>query len=257
MILKKLYRHYQYIFKEYFYILSVISKDKSFFLLAINLSLKFLFDAGLKNLINKRRYFSQRKKYENFMHKELRLTHDWFSHNITTWISVFLTENLTNKNLNILEIGSYEGSSAVFFLDYFKNSKISCIETFKGSDEHSNINFENTKKNFVHNLNKYEERLMLIETRSDDFFNKQIQNKFYDIVYVDGSHHFQDVYNDAINSFERLNFDGIIIFDDFLKKYYQDLSKDPIVAIFKFLKKHKKNIKILNVGYQIIIKKIK
>ena len=35
-----------------------------------------------------------------------------------------------------------------FFLNYFKNSEITCIETFKGSDEHSKIDFTIIKKNF-------------------------------------------------------------------------------------------------------------
>ena len=64
-----------------------------------------------------------------------------------------------------------------------------------------------------------------------------------------------DVIRDANNSFNALNKNRIIIFDDFLKRYYKELSKDPILAILNFIYQNKKNIKIINVGYQIIIQK--
>ena len=45
--------------------------------------------------------------------------------------SKFYTKHLNclkNKNINILEIGSYAGSSAVAFKKYFKKSKIYCFD---------------------------------------------------------------------------------------------------------------------------------
>ena len=60
--------------------------------------------------------------------------------------------------------------------------------------------------------------------------------KKYDLIYVDGgSHHYNDVLKDANNSFKVLNKNGILIFDDFLKKYYKDLKRDPIIAILSLL----------------------
>ena len=38
--------------------------------------------------------------------------------------------NLRDKKLNILEIGSYSGSSAAAFVKYFKNSNIYCLDIF-------------------------------------------------------------------------------------------------------------------------------
>ena len=79
----------------------------------------------------------------------------------------------------------------------------------------------------------------------------------YDIIYIDGSHHHDDVLNDALNSFELLNNNGIIIFDDFLKKYYKNINQDPIKAILNFINKNKQYIDVVNVNYQIVIKKNK
>ena len=38
--------------------------------------------------------------------------------------------------------------STLFLLENLKNSKINCVETFKGSDEHEEADFIDVKKNF-------------------------------------------------------------------------------------------------------------
>ena len=49
-----------------------------------------------------------------------------------------------------------------FSLTYFRNSKLTCIETFKGSDEHLKINFNMVKKNFLNNTKKFKDRLIFV-----------------------------------------------------------------------------------------------
>ena len=253
-IFKILISHLRYTLKELYYIFKISFTHNKFITIIFYLSSKFLFHQGVKNLISKKIFSKHKVSYTNYVRENMTFSNDWFSHNITTWVSIFKNEVNSNKELDILEIGSYEGASAVFFLKYFKTSNLQCVETFQGSEEHKNLNFNKIKKNFYNNTFFFKERLKVFEGTSDDFF---LQNKrFFDIIYVDGSHEFSNVYKDAFNSFNVLNQNGIIIFDDFLKKYYKDLKKDPIIAILNFISKHKKNIKILNVGYQIIIKKI-
>ncbi len=253
--LKILNSHLKYILDQFYYILNASLKNKNPLLVLFILCIKFLYFAGIKNLICKKIYKRKKISYKNLMMSHLRLSNDWFFNNISIWMSVFKSEKMNKKNVSILEIGSYEGASAFFFLDYLKSSNLQCVETFKGSDEHKHIDFTEIKKNFYHNTSIFKDRLKVFEGTSDDFFQKN--KHFFDIIYVDGSHEFLNVYKDACNSFNFLNRNGIIIFDDFLKKYYKDLKKDPIIAILDFISKHKKNIKIINVDYQIIIKKIR
>jgi hypothetical protein len=40
------------------------------------------------------------------------------------------------RPVHILEIGSWEGRSALFFLNYLSRSRIVCIDTFGGNIEH-------------------------------------------------------------------------------------------------------------------------
>jgi len=46
------------------------------------------------------------------------------------------------------EIGSFEGQSAVFVGELNNVKEVTCVNTFEGSDEHNNINFD-----LVFNLN--------------------------------------------------------------------------------------------------------
>ena len=78
---------------------------------------------------------------------------DWFSHNIPslTW----LLDQLKPKR--ILEIGSFEGRSTVFFiekaLEHQENVEITCIDTWEGGAEHEGIwNMGQVEQNFIHNI---------------------------------------------------------------------------------------------------------
>ncbi len=255
MLIKNFISHIKYISIEYMYLMKVFSFYKKFRLLVLFISTKFLIDSGYKNIFYRKFFIKQKNFFHEIMKNELTLTNDWFSNNITTWVAIFKKFELIKIKPKILEIGSYEGCSAIFFLNYFKNSEITCIETFKGSDEHSKIDFTIIKKNFLENTKKFQKRITLYEGTSKNFFNLKDMKKKYDIIYIDGSHHYDDVIQDANNSFNALNNNGIIIFDDFLKKYYKDLTKDPMLAILNFINQNKKNIKIINVGYQIVIQK--
>src|SRR5947208_3404578 len=62
---------------------------------------------------------------------------DWTSGNFTMWRRVL--SPLRDEPLRILEIGSWEGRSALFFLNFFKRSTIVCIDTFEGTPEEAAV----------------------------------------------------------------------------------------------------------------------
>ncbi|KAG2158789.1 uncharacterized protein EDB93DRAFT_1246029 [Suillus bovinus] len=61
---------------------------------------------------------------------EFTTTQDWFTHNIPSWKSLFAF--ITSPKPHILEIGSWEGSSAVFLLTTLcaQGGEIVCINHF-------------------------------------------------------------------------------------------------------------------------------
>ena len=148
-IFKMLISHLKYTLKESHYIFKISFTHNELATVVLPLSFKFLFHQGIKNLISKKIFKNYKLDYSNYVRENMTFSNDWFSHNITTWVSVFKKEIKSNKRLDILEIGSYEGASAVFLLKYFQTSSLQCVETFEGSDEHKDLNFNEIKKKFL------------------------------------------------------------------------------------------------------------
>ena len=176
--------------------------------------------------------------------KNLKLSKNYFKHNAPIWFEIFKKHNLINKKINILEIGTFEGMSFLFFNKYLNFENLFCVDLYE------NDNFKLNREKF----NNYK----FYNCSSDDFFKKKINIKF-DIIYVDGSHNVKDVYNDLINSDIFLEENGIIIIDDLLLdiefRRNQKTFDEVMSGVFMFLKKNFK-YKILYVGHQLILKKI-
>ena len=188
--------------------------------------------------------------YENF--KSINYNEKWFCNNLN-----YLTVNFkTVKNVKkILEIGSYEGRSAIFFLKNFSNSNISCVDTWSGSDEHNSFNFQLIEKNFDFNTSFYQSNNLLRKYKmtSNDFFKKN--DKYFDLIYVDGDHSSDQVKIDLINSWNVLKKGGFLVLDDYMWWYYKDYKKNPSTPINNFIKENIFNISNLTVWHQVIIQK--
>lgn len=254
--MKKIY----YLIKNLIYffqkikLIYIASKENITLILRIKILFLFFFHFFFNLLFINRKYKYYMKNFrENFI--KFKFSHDWFSDNIPIWKYIF-NKNKLNDVTEILEIGSFEGMSALFLLKNFENSKIDCVETFKGSDEHGDISFKKVKNNFLFNLKDYEKKFHLFERESDFFFqNIDKSKKNYDLIYIDGSHHGEQVFRDAKNCFDCLKLNGIMIFDDFLKEYYNEKHENTIGGVLNFIQKYKDKINIEFVHYQIFLKK--
>jgi len=225
-------------------------------IISLYLIIRFFFFRKLSFIDKKffKKYLTLNEHRLNFK-KKGKYTQDWFSYNIKYISRVIYKYNLENKNLNILEIGSYEGLSTVFFLSLLKNSKITCIDPFEDFEENKDKDFNLIFENFLFNTKEFKNRVKLFKGTSDGFF-KNNTNEEYDLIYIDGNHFSENVLKDAKNSFNRLKKGGIIIFDDFLWNYYKDPNLNPIGGIKKFLSEHFFKVKIISISYQFIIMKL-
>ena len=189
------------------------------------------------------------KIYQNF--KSIDLYKKWFTNNL-----YFLSKNHSNlKVKNLLEIGSYEGRSAVFFADIFRESKISCVDTWSGSDEHENINFKLIENNFDQNIKFLKDNQLLTKFKmtSDNFFTQN--NEKFDFVYVDGDHSKDQVLKDLQNSWSVLNNNGFLLVDDYMWWYYKNLKNNPASSVNTFINKNIDQISKLVIWHQVLIQK--
>lgn len=187
--------------------------------------------------------------------KDKKFTTKWFLNNYKIF-GFFLPSDF-DKEFNYLEIGSFEGMSALFVNSFWKNSNVTCIDTWKVSNDESqilNYNFIHIEQTFDTNLKNY--NVNKIKSDSKSALKKLKKKKlYYSYIYIDGSHNGLDIYNDAKLSFELLNLNGIIIFDD-VQNIYDGINFQPHQAFQKFYNLYKYKIKILYLKNIAIIKKI-
>lgn len=166
------------------------------------------------------------------------------------------------NNINFLEIGSFEGMGTNYFIDNFltgDNSVITCVDpwikysesTITKMNEWDNLINENTYNIFINNTNYNKNKIIIKKGLSIDIL--PTLEKIYDFIYIDGDHSEKAVWLDAIYSFKILRNNGIIIFDDY---NWNTGDKSPKNAIDKFLYEYKNYIEVININYQVIIKKI-
>jgi len=231
------------------------SRTQNFFL-SLYLILRLFFFRKFSFIEKKfyQKYLQLNKDNLDFKTKG-KYTQDWFSYNIKYIARTIYKCNFHDEKLNILEIGSYEGLSTVFFLSLLKDSKITCVDPFSDFEENKDKDFNLVYENFIYNTKEFKNRIKLFKSTSDNFF-RNISNEIYDLIYIDGSHHADNVYRDAENSYNKLKKGGIIIFDDFLWDYHKNPNDNPIGGIKKFLVKNFFNLKIISLSYQIIVMKI-
>jgi predicted O-methyltransferase YrrM len=131
--------------------------------------------------------------------------------------SKFYTENLEHlkdKEVKILEIGSYAGSSAAAFTKYFPKSTVYCFDI--------NISkFDYFSKNIhvygldINNENKLKKILKKITTE-----------KNFDLIIDDGSHYLSDILFSLKILFKYLKKEGIYVIEDFKHPNYYDRNKN-------------------------------
>ena len=144
-------------------------------------------------------------------------------------------DHLKNKQINILEIGSYAGASAAAFAKYFSKANIFCFDV-----NISNFTYRSKKIHvFGFDINN-EKKLKKIINK---IFN-QFQFKEFDIIIDDGSHNLSDILVTLKYLFRLVKNSGLYIIEDFKHpNYYQYNRNINHILIDEFLKNlQEKNI---------------
>lgn len=116
-------------------------------------------------------------------------------------------ERFKDKPVSCLEIGVFEGGSAVWFLDN--------ILTHKDSDY---LGVDDVIRGRARdNLSKHpEEKWMLVNGDSNKILPLMIKEQYtFDMIYIDGCHQVEYALNDLMNSIRLLNDGGVILIDDY------------------------------------------
>ena len=235
--------------KNFYYRLKYQISKKATFEVLYN----FILDR-LKHPFNYKIKKQKRDEHKNYLAAK-NCTKDYFSLNAYYWHSII---NKTFNRFSYLEIGSWEGNSAMFILKNFNTKNVTCVDIWDLYNDSSKSEQIKRFDNFQSNLKEFNERFSFHKSTSDEFFKNN--EKKYDVIYIDGWHEAPQVYRDICNSWYCLNEGGLVVCDDF---FYGDIINNknnnlPADSINRFILENQNKLKILNVNNtQIFIKKIK
>ena len=169
--------------------------------------------------------------------KDNDFKYDWFSANVPFWMEIFELAGLRDRPVRALEIGSFEGLSSCFLLKQLPHADLTCVDTWAGSDEHAGMShISSIEAAFDRHVGPWKERVTKRKGYSYQCLAAFRPDEKFDFIYVDGSHHADDVVVDAIRSFEHLKVGGVMVLDDYLWHYYPRDAENPARAINGFLR---------------------
>jgi predicted O-methyltransferase YrrM len=192
--------------------------------------------------------------WQDFRESNLEFSTDWFSMRAANWDRVVVPLLLSRQSPRILEIGSWEGLSACFLAFRIPQAEITCVDTWEGSDEHEGVhNIAAVEKRFNSNVSQFQGAIVKRKESSSDFLKSNTIK--FDLIYIDGSHHFSDVLSDAFMAFSALSSGGLLVFDDYLWEDYENPLHNPGRAINIFYRHFGRQLKVLSVGHQVFLVK--
>lgn len=182
-----------------------------------------------------------------------------------------ISENLSSKDLYVLEIGIHKGDFSKQLAQHLQPKKLILVDPWIAYDDeiYSNSWYGNSsisnlviQDQYFFEIKKYFENQIELDTvevhrkTSDNFFT---QNKLkFDLIYIDGNHLFDFVKRDISNSLNFINHDGIIVLDDYDVAGWWNDGITKAVDFFqeknliKIIRKHN----LFDYHHQCIIKKI-
>ena len=185
---------------------------------------------------------------------------DWTSAHFPNWMKIL--DARREEPLRVLEIGSWEGRSALFFLNYLPGARLCCIDTFGGNIEHHRDPWfaapvPESEQKFDANTAAFAMRVEKRKGSSLDILPQLgIEERRFDIAYVDGSHLAKDVYADAVLTWSLLAPEGIAIFDDYEWDLNETELERPRLGVDAFLKAIEGQYRLVHKEYQVAIAKL-
>jgi predicted O-methyltransferase YrrM len=198
---------------------------------------------------------------------EYQFTKDWFNWAPEVWTQLIpLLPVRTDDGRNFLEIGSFEGRSAVWIAENMmqKGDTLTCIDTWEGGEEHSEEDMEAVYERFTHNMQLLQTKKALglsvcVGTSTQELAHWLVEetenHAHFDFIYIDGSHKAPDVLTDACMAWPLLKREGLMVFDDYMWGNPRDALHRPKIAIDAFTNIFGETTEIIHVGYQLVVRK--
>jgi predicted O-methyltransferase YrrM len=188
-------------------------------------------------------------------------TRDWFTGKTAHWLEFLKGERANVKSY--LEIGSFEGRSALFAAWLFPNAHITCIDTFEGGTDHEDDGSSEAvsailaamERMFDANTAQHLSRMAKMKAYSiEALWKLQRDQASFDVIYIDGSHKYRDVLIDSLLAWDLLRIGGYLIWDDYFWSRRQTEIGSRL-AIDQFIDALEPHIEPVFASHQVAIRK--
>jgi predicted O-methyltransferase YrrM len=176
-----------------------------------------------------------------FAGKEFR--RDYVAARTVAWSALFA--DIRDTTSRVLEIGSKEGRSALFWLEFFVRAHLTCVDLFDNEDA----------GRFDRNLAAYGARLRkIVGTSIKALGSLREENAVFDFIYVDGSHQRDDVMIDCLGAWRLLREGGVMLMDDYTWKPDNPDAERVAPAVDTFLAWHG-DAEVILKSHQVAVRK--
>ena len=137
------------------------------------------------------------------------------------WISYVNIDDYKDKAINYLEIGVLFGANILSVAKTYglhNDSKMYCTDPWEDYDDYTEYknSLSSVYDSFISNIeNSGVKNKIIIKRGYSNVEVQKFQDNFFDIIYIDGNHEPEYVLEDAVLSFRKLKYNGIMIFNDY------------------------------------------
>jgi predicted O-methyltransferase YrrM len=176
-------------------------------------------------------------------------TQDWVSRNEPVFRR--LLGHLKDKpDVEALEIGSFEGRSAVWFLTHIltdQSASITCVDLFD----------ERLDQYFDHNIgvSGVGDKVIKRKGKSQEVLRGMPRRPEFDFIYVDGCHLATCTLADAVLAWDLLEVGGVMIFDDYTWNEERPPVERPKAAVDAFVAVFEPHLEVVERGNALAIRK--
>jgi predicted O-methyltransferase YrrM len=203
--------------------------------------------------------------------QDYEFTSDWFSRSIDAWRRIFAARTALSQ---ILEIGSYEGRSAVWIIENLLSGAggtLTAIDTWEeGVAEDAPLEQDRSamtsvEARFDRNIAIATRRHPKVRVEKAKAPSSLVMARLlaggargsFDLIYVDGSHRAPYVLTDLVLAFQLCRVNGLIFCDDYLWQQQRELADTPKLAVDAFVTCFHQKIRVIPERlYQLYLHKI-
>lgn len=176
--------------------------------------------------------------------------------NWAQWLSKF-----KGLPIHALEIGSWEGRSATWFLRNIlthPESTLTCVDTFYAGQDLPEFTDDTLFDRFRANIAEWKEKVIIERGKSSLVLPRLLcAKRQFDFAYIDGSHLAADVLRDAMYTFDMCRNGAVMIFDDFEWGRQFAVKERPDTGILGFIHAFEDHFRLIARQYQFAIEVIK